>query len=112
MNGYEPVDNTPVEIPTRLRLPQTRTDQIRQFIREEISRAAHNQGIETLEESDDIEPDDEDAMPYSRYELQNLEPFEPPAKPQEAVGLAPADPAPISERSASLQPAPAPNVTE
>ncbi|QXP44148.1 MAG: hypothetical protein [Arizlama microvirus] len=102
MNGYEPVDNTPVEIPTRLRLPQTRTDQIRQFIREEISRAALNGGMETLEEADDIEPDDEEAMPFSRYELQNLEPFQPPANPGEAVG----QPAVVPPASSELATAP------
>ena len=93
---FEPVDNTPVEIPTRLRLPQSRTDQIRAFIRAELSAQSQAQGHESFEEADDIEPDDEDGLPYTPYELADLEPPS-PAKPVEAVGRAPVDPAPPSE---------------
>lgn len=104
MSGeYEHLDTTPVEIPTRLRLPQTRTDQIRAFIREELSRKAAHDGQESFEEADDIEPDDDEgALPYSAYEERDLEPpafgqpGSPPAKPAvavPAVGGAPADPA-------------------
>lgn len=101
---FEPVDNTPVELPTRLRLPQSRTDQIRQFIREEMSRAASDQGHETFEEADDIEPDDEESMPYSAYELSQLEPDSPPESPGEPVGQPPADPAAKSEVPAAPPP--------
>lgn len=95
----ERVDNTPVELPTRLRLPQSRTDQIRQFIREEMSRASASQGHETFEEADDVEPDDDDHLPLSRYELLELEPpapVEPPSPPKDGVkaeGRPPVDPA-------------------
>lgn len=110
MSGeYEKVDRTPVEIPTRLRLPQSRTDQIRAFIREEISRKAEAAGVETFEEADDIEPnEDEGELPFSPYELNELEPpaavsssgapsqpSHPPAKQavSERSEAAPADPA-------------------
>lgn len=96
---FERVDDTPVELPTRLRLPQSRTDQIRQFIREEMSRASASQGHETFEEADDVEPDDDDHLPLSRYEMNDLEPpapFEPPTPPKDVVkaeGQPPVDPA-------------------
>ena len=109
-NIYEPVDNTPVEIPTRLRLPQSRTEQIRQFIREEMSRASAESGHETFEEADDLEPDEEEVMPYSAYELADLEPpLEPPApfaKPVEAEGQPPAIPAASSKGIAAPNPSP------
>lgn len=99
---YEVLDNTPVALPTRLRLPQNRTDQIRAFIRQEMSRSALEAGHETFEEADDIEPDDDDALPLTRYELMELEPPvpEPPTplkKPVKAVGQPPADPAAMPE---------------
>lgn len=94
---YEPVDNTPVDMPTRLRLPQNRTDQIRSFIRAELSRRAEEDGIESFEEADDIEPDDEESMPYSAYELNELGPVETPSpslqNKGEAEGQPPVDPA-------------------
>jgi len=102
-NIYEPVDNTPVEIPTRLRLPQSRTDQIRMYIREELSRAAQSQSHETFEEADDVEPHDEENLPLTRYVAMLLEPDvalqhdAAPTKPGERVAPAPVDPAPSSE---------------
>jgi hypothetical protein len=98
------IDTTPVELPTRLRIPQNRTDQIRAYIREEISRASLNTGHESFEESDDIEPDDGDEMPYSPFELHELEPATPlqngvaaqaaPAVDPPATPEVPAPPAP------------------
>lgn len=100
-SDFEPVDNTPVEIPTRLRLPQSRTDQIRQFIRMELSRQADSSGHETFEEADDLEPDDDGDMPLTRYELMELEPPAPAeplsTNPVEAEGQPPAVPAASSE---------------
>lgn len=75
MSGeYEYLDTTPVEVPTRLKLPQSRTDQIRAFIRQELSMRAENQDHETFEEADDLEPDDEEYLPFTPYELNELEP--------------------------------------
>lgn len=104
---FERVDNTPVELPTRLRLPQSRTDQIRQFIREEMSRAAFDQGHDTFGEADDLEPDDEDYLPVSPYEMNELEPpapLEPPPPLQngvEAEGRPAADPPATSKDQAA-----------
>lgn len=106
--GYEPVDNTPVEVPTRLRLPQSRTEQMREFIRREMSLNAQEAGHESFEEADDIEPDDEENMPLSPYELHMLEPSvgadDPLTKPGEGEALAPVGPAPSPEGKASPTP--------
>lgn len=107
-DGYEIPDNTPVEMPTRLRLPQSRVDQIRQFIRQELSLQAEGDGYETFEEANDLEPDDEDYQPLTAYELADLEPAapedQPPASSGEPEGQRPADPAASSEVPAPTQP--------
>lgn len=100
---YEHLDTTPVEMPTRLRLPQSRTDQIRQFIREEISRKSAHEGQETFEEADDIEPDDEGDLPLSPYELQELEP---PASPSHGSPAKPGSGAAIAGARVPPQPKP------
>lgn len=75
--GYEIPDNTPVELPSRLRVPQSRVDQIRGYIREEMSRSAAKDQQESFEEADDFNlPDGEDW--FSPYE----ETFEPPSPPE------------------------------
>lgn len=105
---FEPVDNTPVEMPTRLRLPQTRVDQMRSFIRSELSRQSQAEGFETIEEADDFDVGEEGELPYTPYELTELEP---PAMPEEPTNLpakpassersepAPGDPAPLSKET-------------
>lgn len=82
--GYEIPDNTPVSIPTRLRLPASRTEQIRAFIRSELSYQSTSQGQETFSEADDFDlPDGEPwASPYE-------ETFDPPAFTE---GGSPGDP--------------------
>lgn len=108
--GYEVPDNTPVEMPTRLKLPQSRVDQIRQFIRQELSLQAQDDGMESFEEANDLEPDDEDYQPLTAYELADLEPDAPqdqpppPASPGEPEGQRPAVPAASSEVPPAPQP--------
>lgn len=108
-NIYQRIDTTPVEIPTRLRLPQSRTDQIRQYIREELSRVAADQGHESFEEADDLEPDDEVEEPLTKYELMDLEPPTPLQNGVAAQPQPPADPAASSEVPA---PSPTPGVVD
>lgn len=80
--GYEIPDNTPVAVPTRLRLPQNRTEQIRAYIRQELSRAQVERGHETFEEADDFSlPDGEQWV--SPYE----ETFEPPVTESGSGGV-------------------------
>lgn len=101
-NDFEPVDNRPVEVPTRLRLPQSRAAQMQQFIRQSLSRMSAEQGHESFEEADDIEPDDGDDMPLTRYELQEFD-----AIGSEQNPIAPASDAPAAEGGAKpAKPAP------
>lgn len=97
-SDYEPVDNTPVEMPTRLRLPQTRTEQIRQFIRQELSFKAQQEGVETFQEADDFEIED-DQEPFSPYEVIEFDgdpTLEEAVSPSGEQGVvAPADPAQV-----------------
>lgn len=64
--GYEIPDNTPVEIPSRLRLGVSRAVRMRNFIRHELSRSAAESGSESFEEADDFSLDDgeEWSSPY------------------------------------------------
>lgn len=70
--GYEVPDPRPVEMPSRLRLPQNRADQIRSFIRSELSRQAEDQGHESFQEADDFDMEEVDFS--SAYEVD----FDPP----------------------------------
>lgn len=69
--GLEHPDPRPVEIPTRLKLPQRQVDRVREIIRQEMSRKAEEGGYESFAEADDFDIPGED--PVSPYE----EVFEP-----------------------------------
>lgn len=63
---YEEPDQTPVAIPvSKLRKP-SQFEEIRRMVREEMSRAAQDEGFETFEEADDFDVGDFD--PSSPYE--------------------------------------------
>lgn len=66
-DGFEYPDPTPVEMPTRLKLPQRQVDRVRDIIRRELSAAAEAQGFESFDEADDFELEGED--PISPYEI-------------------------------------------
>lgn len=71
-DGIEYPDPTPVEIPSRLRIPQRQVDRIRDMVRHEMSQRAQAAGAESFEEADDFEMDDvEFTSPYEDI-------FEPP----------------------------------
>lgn len=70
-HGIEFPDSTPVEVPTRLRMPQRQVDRVREIIRQEMSRQAAAEELETFEEADDFELPDVEA--FSPYE-ENFEP--------------------------------------
>lgn len=65
---HEMLDDTPVAIPMKFRRVQTQAEKMREIIRQEMSRAAENSGMETWEEADDFSIDDE-YDPTSPYEL-------------------------------------------
>lgn len=88
-NGFEVPDNTPVETPTRLRMPVSQVQRMRDIIRNELSMAARAEGFETQEEADDFSIDDEGLI--SPYEIN----FEPPAyddAPDASGSLSPSPP--------------------
>lgn len=65
----EIADPRPVEIPLGLNRPLTLKEEMRRFIREEFSNYATTQGAPSFEEEDDFDIDDDDTMPFSKYEL-------------------------------------------
>lgn len=66
--GREILDPTPVDFPLNFKRPMTIQEQIRTFIRQELSQTAAAQGEETFEEADDFDVDD-DFDPTSPWEL-------------------------------------------
>ena len=106
--GYEVPDQTPVSLPTRLRLPQSRAAQIQGFIRAELSRAASDKGFETFEESNDLEVGENEQFGITAYErsaefgIDDMETLSTPA--DKAAPAATGAPAPDAEHA---DPAPA-----
>lgn len=68
VDGKEVLDSTPLEVPLHWRRPPSLRDQIKQFVRTELSAQAEDRGFDSFEEADDFEMD-EDPDPLSRYEL-------------------------------------------
>lgn len=67
--GAEIPDPTPIELPAGFSIPETIAQSIQRLVRGAVSRAAHEQGLETFEESEDFDLDDEeDDDKHSRYE--------------------------------------------
>lgn len=59
-----------VEWPTELRRPPSLQDEIKRFIRQELSSVARDQGVETFEEADDFDTEeDPDLLLPTAYEL-------------------------------------------
>ncbi len=85
-NHSEVNDQTPIEIPVGYELPESLADQMRRFIREEVSYARdEDQG--SFEEEDDFEDDDPQLSPYELTDMQEVEDIldyddTPPAKPE------------------------------
>lgn len=71
--GREIPDSTPVAVPHEWQRPLSLHEQIKRFVRSELSRRAHDEGQETFEEADDFDVD-EDPDPLSAYELQEAAP--------------------------------------
>lgn len=62
--GHEIPDQTPLEMPSGLRRPLSLHEEIRRFIRTELSQQAADNGVETFEEADDFEVDDVEPDDY------------------------------------------------
>lgn len=66
--GHEVLDATPVAMPVGWSRPPSLQDQVRRFVRQELSRQAAEAGMETFEEADDFDVGD-DFEPSSPWEL-------------------------------------------
>lgn len=64
----EPVDSKPMAIPVGFRRPPTLQEQVQRLIRNEASRYALENGMESFEDADDFEVGD-DFEPNSPHEL-------------------------------------------
>lgn len=71
--GQEIPDPTPVSLPHGWERPLSLHEQIKRFIRSEMSQQAQLAGEETFEEADDFEVD-EDPDPLSQYEIPEAAP--------------------------------------
>lgn len=78
-------DGTRVELGIPRRRPNSLAEDMKRFIREELSRQAEEQEFETFEEADDFDIWDEPPDPISRYEMSEL---------QEEAEIPDADPPP------------------
>lgn len=68
----EDPDPTPVRLPIGQKRPPTLQDEIRRFIRDELSAVADNQGLGTFEEEDDFDVGDDEDI-FSPYELPEMQ---------------------------------------
>lgn len=84
-------DPTPMAKPIGYNQPLSLQDEIRRFIRQEVSVQAQDDGHETFEEADDFEEEDPDTVDLTNYELTALQALE----NAEEINLdAPDDPSP------------------
>ncbi len=72
IDHQEHPDPTPVELPAGYNHPLPLRDEMRRFIRDELSNAAASAGDETFEESDDFDCYEDEEM-LSPYELTDLQ---------------------------------------
>lgn len=70
----DPSDPRPVEVDTGLKRPETTEERIKRIIRQEISPRAESMGEESLEESEDLEIEDEfgSELPITDSEFQEM----------------------------------------
>ena len=71
----EAVDPNPIEAGVPQDRPLSLHDEMKRFIRDEVSHRMSEHGFESLEESDDfaVPDDDEGDEPFSRYELSDMQ---------------------------------------
>ncbi len=72
----ESLDITPVELPIGYREPETLADQMRRFIKTEVSNQAQKDNLGSFAEEDDFDLDENE--PITPYELTDMEELEEP----------------------------------
>lgn len=71
--GFEVPDPTPVELPAGFKRPLSIHEMIKQALqRQELIARQHSRGEETLEESMDFGPDDDDPLPATVHEVRDM----------------------------------------
>lgn len=90
--GREVLDDTPVALPAKFKR-QSWIDNMREFVRQELSRQAEGIEMESFEEADDFDVDDDPEI-KSPYEISADQEFYLPPEPEQPA------PAPQDESSA------------
>jgi len=67
--SHEYLDQTPVEWPLGVSLPESIEQKIARMVRTGVSQYAQEHGAESFEEADDFDVDDPERMPESVHEL-------------------------------------------
>ncbi len=91
-NRSEVLDNTPVEMPVGYNHPESLADQMRRFIRDEVSAAREtDQG--SFEEEDDFYEDEETLTQYEMTDMQEVEEIDWDENPDSTTEKQEAEPA-------------------
>lgn len=69
-NRKEKNSGIPVEIPVGACIPEPLEHMIARMLRQELQNERQD-SFETMEEADDFEPENEEQLPFSRYELED-----------------------------------------
>ncbi len=100
-NHSEVLDNTPVEMPIGYEEPESLADQMRRFIRDEVS-AARDEDQGSFEDEDDFEDDDPPLTNYELTDMQEVEEIDWDDHPAEKAPETEPEPAekPVDEKKA------------
>lgn len=88
----EDLDLTPVALPVDFDRPPTIQQLVAQYVQGSLSAQAAEEGYGTFEEEDDFEPEEEELLPLSGFEVLEMAPDTPPGEPE-------ADAAPPEEKA-------------
>lgn len=94
----EPVDPTPLEVPTNKR-PPTLREQLQAYIRQQVSLTAQESGYDSFEDEDDFEDDENEGEWFSPYELSDMQPDQEAGAPLETLEGTDDTPAPEPDPS-------------
>lgn len=88
-SDVEKLDPTPIEATVPIHTHLTMQEELRRFVREQVSQAANEVGAETFEEANDFEEENPDLLDMTAYELDALQvddtpPLDGVEAPQEA----------------------------
>ena len=93
-NPSEISDPIPVELPIGFQQPESLASQMRRMIKNEVSRAAEEQGFGSFQDEDDFELDEEILTNYEMTDMEEMQEYEQELEP---VDPAKKDEVPIDE---------------